>query len=386
MPFAASLTLPLRLFAPAGAFDSGISHRSSIGPMCAGLNSLDACRRLLLHLASIGRRRRARPRLGPAGAVASEEPDGHGEPDGEQDRTDHDEDDIDPERGPRDVAHGLLRHLQGQGRAVPEEQVLDPRIDERPSLPQQRCQRSHHHEDPRDEVVPGPGPGLREVDRDEHDREAGQELVRAAEVEPQRPPAARDRERPGDAKADERRDVLVAEDPEPSLAPRLPCDQAEEPRDQRLHRERVDDEDEPEERGEHRIRSRAAHERGHEELRACHPGCCAVLRGLSPATTEYAARDASARRPSDSIAPPPTGSASVSMSSCFEEDELLTRLCHPETAPHAMATNRIGQIGPIVLFQTPTNAGSCNGTPAPPLTKGEASAPTSRRMIAAYAG
>src|SRR6266516_3378551 len=111
-----------------------------------------------------------------------------------------------------------------------------------------------------------------------------------------------------------------------------------------------------------------------------------LLRGLSPATTVYAAKDASARRPSVSIAPPPTGSASVSMSSCFEDDELLTRLCHPEIAPHAMATNRMGQIGPIVLFHTPLNAGSFKGTPVPPFTNGEASAPMSRRMIAAYAG
>src|SRR6266571_6795330 len=106
-----------------------------------------------------------------------------------------------------------------------------------------------------------------------------------------------------------------------------------------------------------------------------------LLRGLSPATTVYAAKDASARRPSESIAPPPTGSASVSMSSCFEDDELLTRLCHPEIAPHAMATNRMGQIGPIVLFQTPTNAGSANGTPAPLFTKGDAMAPTNRSRI-----
>src|SRR6266540_3032646 len=121
----------------------------------------------------------------------------------------------------------------------------------------------------------------------------------------------------------------------------------------------------------------------------CAPATHAVtllLSGLSPATTVYAARDASASSPSESIAPPPTGSASVSMSSCFEDDELLTRLCHPEIAPHAMATNRMGQIGPIVLFHTQLNAGSANGTPLPLFTKGEASAPTSRRMIAAYAG
>ena len=82
---------------------------------------------------------------------------------------------------------------------------------------------------------------------------------------------------------------------------------------------------------------------------------CAGFVG-SPATpktnvlvrTMYAMRDANASSPSESIAPPPTGRASVSMSSCFAEDELLTRLCHPEIAPHAMATNKMGQIGPRI--------------------------------------
>src|SRR5213082_1885438 len=40
-------------------------------------------------------------------------------------------------------------------------------------------------------------------------------------------------------------------------------------------------------------------------------------------------REASASKPSESIAPPPTRSASVSISSCFDDEELLTRLCHP---------------------------------------------------------
>src|SRR5881396_499954 len=50
-------------------------------------------------------------------------------------------------------------------------------------------------------------------------------------------------------------------------------------------------------------------------------------------STMYAISEASARSPSESMAPPPTGSASVSTSSCLEEEELLTRLCHPEIAP-----------------------------------------------------
>src|SRR2546422_4753400 len=73
------------------------------------------------------------------------------------------------------------------------------------------------------------------------------------------------------------------------------------------------------------------------------------------ARTMYAISEASARRPSESIAPPPTGSASVSMSSCFDDDELLTRLCQPEIAPHAIATNRIGQIGPRIPWGSNKN-------------------------------
>src|SRR2546422_2110408 len=40
------------------------------------------------------------------------------------------------------------------------------------------------------------------------------------------------------------------------------------------------------------------------------------------ARTMYAISEARARSPSESIAPPPTGRASVSMSSCFADDEL----------------------------------------------------------------
>src|SRR5437667_11493010 len=78
---------------------------------------------------------------------------------------------------------------------------------------------------------------------------------------------------------------------------------------------------------------------------------CGGLRG-SPATpktnalgrTMYAMRDASASNPSESIDPPPTGTASVSMASCFAEDELVRRLCHPEIAQQAMVKNRMGHV------------------------------------------
>src|SRR5207237_10548131 len=95
-------------------------------------------------------------------------------------------------------------------------------------------------------------------------------------------------------------------------------------------------------------------------------------------------REASASNPSDSIAPPPTGSASVSISSCFDDEELLTRLCHPEIAPHAIATNKMGQMGPRIP------CGSLRNGPAGSLivtfVKGVASAPTMIKMIAAGAG
>src|SRR6266581_4638892 len=123
-----------------------------------------------------------------------------------------------------------------------------------------------------------------------------------------------------------------------------------------------------------------------------------VLRGLSPATTEYAARDASAKRPSESIAPPPTGSASVSMSSCFDDDELLTRLCQPEIAPHAIATNRIGQIGPRIPWGSNKNgpagiwtligAGAFGNVSPRKLApqNGVMRAPNRIKRMAAYAG
>src|SRR5437899_10998815 len=98
----------------------------------------------------------------------------------------------------------------------------------------------------------------------------------------------------------------------------------------------------------------------------------------------HAMRDASANNPSESIAPAPTGSASVSTSSCFEDDELLTKPCHPEIAPQAIATKRIGQIGP----SNPC-ASVKNGT-APSLmaksANGVANATTIIKMTAATAG
>src|SRR5437667_10838200 len=77
---------------------------------------------------------------------------------------------------------------------------------------------------------------------------------------------------------------------------------------------------------------------------------CGGLRG-SPATpktnalvrTMYAMRDANASNPSESIAPPPTGRASASMSSCSAEDELLTKICHQEIGPQARPSDSAGQ-------------------------------------------
>src|SRR2546426_6956518 len=91
--------------------------------------------------------------------------------------------------------------------------------------------------------------------------------------------------------------------------------------------------------------------------------------------------ETSARSPSDSIAPPPTGSASVSISSCFADEELLTRLCQPEIAPHAIATNRIGQRGPRSELNQMGPAGIWTGV----FVKGVARAPLNSRMIARHA-
>src|SRR2546426_10404474 len=92
--------------------------------------------------------------------------------------------------------------------------------------------------------------------------------------------------------------------------------------------------------------------------------------------------ETSARSPSDSIAPPPTGSASVSISSCFADEELLTRLCQPEIAPHAIATNRIGQRGPRSELNQMGPAGVWNGM----FGKGVARGPSKSGMVSPYAG
>src|SRR5206468_8097493 len=116
------------------------------------------------------------------------------------------------------------------------------------------------------------------------------------------------------------------------------------------------------------------------------------------ARTMYAISEASARRPSESIAPPPTGRASVSMSSCFADDELLTRLCQPEIAPQAIATNRIGQIGPRIPWGSNKNGpagiwtligvgafGNVNPRKLAPQN-GVMRAPKRIKRMAAYAG
>ncbi len=72
-------------------------------------------------------------------------------------------------------------------------------------------------------------------------------------------------------------------------------------------------------------------------------------RATTPGTTMKAAREAVPRRPSESIAPAPTGLASVSTSSCFDVAEVLTRLCQPDMAPQDMATKSMGHIGPAVV-------------------------------------
>src|SRR6266571_503537 len=116
------------------------------------------------------------------------------------------------------------------------------------------------------------------------------------------------------------------------------------------------------------------------------------------ARTMYAISEASARSPSESIAPPPTGRASVSMSSCFDDDELLTRLCQPEIAPQAIATNRIGQIGPRIPWGSNKNgpagiwtligAGAFGNVSPRKLApqNGVMSAPNRIKRMAAYAG
>src|SRR2546427_4382475 len=90
------------------------------------------------------------------------------------------------------------------------------------------------------------------MDRNQHDRETGEELIRAAEVEPEGPPAAGDGEPPGDSEADRRGDLLVPEHMESTFAPCLRGNEAEEPSDQGLDGQRVDDQDQSKERCQHR--------------------------------------------------------------------------------------------------------------------------------------
>src|SRR6266508_748740 len=96
----------------------------------------------------------------------------------------------------------------------------------------------------------------------------------------------------------------------------------------------------------------------------------------------YAISETRAKSPSESIAPPPTGNASVSMSSCFDEEELLTRLCQPEIAPHAIATKRMGHSGPVSAWNRMGPEGIVTGM----FVNGVARAPNRSRIIAAYAG
>src|SRR5213594_2996704 len=146
--------------------------------------------------------------------------------------------------------------------------------------------------------------------------------------------------------------------------------------------------------------TRSAAPTGHDAMLVCGglvgspttPKTNALLR------TMYAMSDAKASIPSESIAPPPTGRASVSMSSCFADDELLTRLCQPEIAPQAIATNRIGQIGPRIPWGSNKNGpagiwtligvgafGNVNPRKLAPQN-GVMRAPKRIKRMAAYAG
>src|SRR5213594_4228984 len=71
------------------------------------------------------------------------------------------------------------------------------------------------------------------------------------------------------------------------------------------------------------------------------------------------------------------------MSSCFAVDELPTSECHPEIAPHAMATNRMGQSGPTASDgKNVLKAGWVSVT----FVTGESSAPMMMRITAPKAG
>src|SRR5574341_1935444 len=94
------------------------------------------------------------------------------------------------------------------------------------------------------------------------------------------------------------------------------------------------------------------------------PSAAVVARRVAPMATERTPSTASVY-----IAPPPTGRTSVSFSSWRAVPEVLTRLGQPETAPQAIVTNRIGQIGPRCGWNAVTNHGIANevaGTAPPP--------------------
>src|SRR6266540_3760563 len=74
---------------------------------------------------------------------------------------------------------------------------------------------------------------------------------------------------------------------------------------------------------------------------------------VSPEVIATAVSDRSPRVFSENIPPPPTGSASVSYSSCRAVPTEPNRACHPEMAPHAMVTNSMGHKGwmaPVTWF------------------------------------
>ena len=64
----------------------------------------------------------------------------------------------------------------------------------------------------------------------------------------------------------------------------------------------------------------------------------------APPAMDMAISESSARAFSENMAPPPTGSASVSYSNWRAVPMEPTSACHPEMAPQAMVTNSIGQM------------------------------------------
>ena len=91
------------------------------------------------------------------------------------------------------------------------------------------------------------------------------------------------------------------------------------------------------------------------------------------------------RRNSQSIAPPPTGSMSASVSIWRAVPTDPKSACQPEIAPHAIVTKSIGQsgmipAGPSCGFQ-PLKAGITNWDTSG-LTNGASAAPPSPRRMA----